>query len=169
VTEQEKREIVRRAYHYRCGYCGVHEEEVGSELEIDHFQPRSLDGGEDWENLVYCCTACNRRKGNFWPSERASTRRRLLHPQRDEVSLHLREEIDGRLVALTETGAFHMERLQLNRPPLIALRRTRHEVAFLRDGLKAAQDEQTQLRQRVGTLEQALEDVLNQLARLLGS
>lgn len=169
MTEQEKREIVRRSYHYRCGYCGVHEEEVGSELEIDHFQPRSQDGGEDLENPVYCCTACNRRKGDFWPSEQASTSRRLLHPRRDEVSLHLREEIDGRLIALTETGVFHIERLHLNRPPLIALRRTRHEVAFLQQGLKTAQDEQIRVQQRVGMLEQALAEVLNRLARLLES
>ena len=168
MTEQERRESVRRSYHYRCGYCGVHEEEAGSELEIDHFQPRSFDGGEELENLVYCCTACNRRKGDFWPSEGPSATRRLLHPQRDDISAHLREDIDGQIVALTETGGFHMDRLQLNRPPLIALRRTRHEVALLREGLKAAQDEQIRVQQRVGLLEQALAEVLNQWARLLG-
>ena len=79
--------------------------------------------------------------------------RRLLHPQRHDLSVHLREEIDGRIVALPETGGFHMERLQLNRPPLIALRRTRHEVALLREGLKTAQDEQIRVQQRIGLLE----------------
>ena len=38
-----------------------------------------------------------------------------------------------------------------------------------RCGLKAAQDEQTRVQQRVRTLEHALSEALHQLARLLGS
>lgn len=68
MSTQEDREIVRRAYNQRCGYCGVREEEAGSEFEIDHFRPRSVGGGDEPENLVYCCTACNRLKGDFWPA-----------------------------------------------------------------------------------------------------
>jgi hypothetical protein len=41
MTEPERRARVRERYGARCGYCGVHENEAGSELEIDHFQPRS--------------------------------------------------------------------------------------------------------------------------------
>jgi HNH endonuclease len=40
---------------------------VGSELEIDHFQPKSAGGGDELENLIYCCTPCNRHKAMFWP------------------------------------------------------------------------------------------------------
>lgn len=36
--------------------------------------------------------------------------------------MHLREEEDGRLTALTEIGKFHIARLHLNRPARIALR-----------------------------------------------
>lgn len=113
---------MRRACDYRCGYCGVQEENVGSELEIDHFQPRSAGGGDEFENLVYCCTACNRHKGWLWVVDPA-TPTRLLHPLRDDLALHLREEEDGQLTALTATGAFHIARLQLNRPPRVAARR----------------------------------------------
>ena len=169
MTEQETRAIVRHRYQHRCGYCGVHEEEAGSLLEIDHFQPRSADGGEEVENLVYCCPTCNRRKGDFWPSSSSSGTHRLLHPQRDDLATHFYEQIDGRVVALTETGAFHIERLQLNRPPLIALRRTRREVALLRQGLRTAQDEQARLQQRIRSLSQMLEEVLEQLAQLSSS
>ena len=86
MTEQETRAIVRHRYQHRCGYCGVHEEEAGSLLEIDHFQPCSADGGEEVENLVYCCPTCNRRKGDFWPSSSSSGTHRLLHPQRDDLA-----------------------------------------------------------------------------------
>lgn len=169
MGERERRKAVRRAYGYRCGYCGVHEEEAGSKLEIDHFQPRSAGGGDELDNLVYCCPACNRLKGDFWPTDDLSTtHRRLLHPKRDDITQHLREEEDGRLTALTETGAFHIEWLRLNRPPLVALRRTRRDVAGLRRDLTAAREEQARLQERVGSLERELERVLEQLLRLLG-
>lgn len=69
------REAVRRAYQHRCGYCGVHENEAGCELEIDHFRPVSKGGGDESENLVYCCTACNRHKADFWPTAENPWRR----------------------------------------------------------------------------------------------
>jgi 5-methylcytosine-specific restriction endonuclease McrA len=117
VNEATRRGAVRQEYEGRCDYCGVHETEAGTELEIDHFKPRTAGGGDDLANLVYCCTACNRHKGNFWPKAAAATAtRRLLHPHIDDLRQHLSENSDGLIVALTETGAFHLERLALNRP-----------------------------------------------------
>jgi HNH endonuclease len=168
MTEETRRAAVRAAYDGRCGYCTVHESEAGTELEIDHFQPRSLGGSDDPDNLVYCCTACNRLKGDFWPAtDPLTTIRRLLHPKRDDLTEHLREESDGRMVALTATGAFHLDRLRLNRPPLLALRRARRDVVQLRQALADAQAEQAQLRERIAALEGTLQDVLAQIARLL--
>jgi hypothetical protein len=168
MIEETRRAAVRAAYDGRCGYCTVHESEAGTELEIDHFQPRSAGGGDDPDNLVYCCTACNRLKGDFWPAtDPQTTTRRLLHPKHDNQTEHLREEADGRIIALTATGAFHLDRLRLNRPPLLALRRARRDVAHLRQTLADAQAEQAQLRERIAALESALQDVLTQIARLL--
>src|ERR1035438_2920859 len=45
-----------------CQYCGV--VLPASELTLDHVVPRSRGGNSTWENLVACCHACNRRKGN---------------------------------------------------------------------------------------------------------
>ena len=45
MTAAERRAL-RERYQFRCGYCGVHENEVGAELTVDHFQPRS-SGGTD--------------------------------------------------------------------------------------------------------------------------
>lgn len=168
MTEETRRAAVRAAYNGRCGYCMVHESEAGTELEIDHFQPRSAGGNDDPDNLVYCCTTCNRLKGDFWPAaDSLTTTRRLLHPKRDRVTEHLHEQPDGRIVALTATGAFHLDRLRLNRPPLLALRRARRDVAQLRQALADAQAEQAQLRERMATLESTLQDVLAQIARLM--
>jgi hypothetical protein len=167
VSTQQDREIVRRAYNQRCGYCGVREEEAGSELEIDHFRPRSVGGGDESENLVYCCTACNRLKGDFWPVSEPPTHRRLLHPQRDDLTAHVREEADGRFTALTETGAFHLARLRLNRAPLMALRRARLENAQTQQELTELQTEQNQLREQLAARDEEINEILEQLARLL--
>ena len=45
-----------------CQYSG---ETFGpGDLTLDHVIPRSRGGDSTWENLVACCHACNRRKGN---------------------------------------------------------------------------------------------------------
>ena len=46
APSNENRMAVREQYNFRCGYCGVSEIDVGSELEIDHFQPTSQRGSD---------------------------------------------------------------------------------------------------------------------------
>lgn len=163
----ETRETIRRLYDYRCGYCGVHEHEAGSELEIDHFQPRAANGGDEPENLVYCCPACNRIKSDFRPSNKsAENPRRLLHPGRDNLSAHLSEDTDGRLIALSETGRYHISRLRLNRPQLLALRLRRRMNESIRQKLAAVSAEREQLRMEVAELSKELEEALALLDRL---
>jgi len=167
VTEQEKREIVRQSFGYCCAYCGVHENEVGSELELDHFHPRAAGGSDDLENLVYCCPACNRIKSDFWPSE--PTVRRLLHPQRDVIAEHFREDTDGRLIALTQTGAFYIERLRLNRPPLIALRQARAERISLRLEVNELRVAQAKMQEQLVARDEQINEIVAQLNRLLSN
>jgi hypothetical protein len=116
------RDTVRVRYGLRCGYCGVHEDEVGALLTVDHFQPRIQGGSDASENLVYCCHACNEFKGDWWNPTNAE---RLLHPLSEDSHTHFVEREDFTLESLTATGAFHITRLHLNRPQLIASRRKR--------------------------------------------
>lgn len=44
---------------FECQYCGARKE-----LTLDHVHPVSRGGRNTWENLVTCCSPCNRKKGD---------------------------------------------------------------------------------------------------------
>lgn len=113
---------LRQVYGFRCGYCGVSETNVGAELTQDHFHPRSQGGAEDFENIVYACHACNEYKKDYWNPNDIE---RILHPLNDDIAAHLTENPDGTLTGKTLTGVFHIQRLRLNRPGLVANRQER--------------------------------------------
>lgn len=59
-----KRNILRRDGGV-CQYCGRR----SSVMTTDHVVPRSMAGGDSWENLVCACPECNARKGNRTPQQ----------------------------------------------------------------------------------------------------
>lgn len=134
-----ERETLRRLYQFRCGYCGISEVDIGAELTVDHFQPRSQGGKHEPGNWVYCCHACNEYKGDLW---QPNSLQRILHPLRDGLHAHLVEEEDGTLRGLTTAGRFTIERLRLNRPQLIAYRLECRRQAELRHALAESQRRQ---------------------------
>lgn len=127
IRAQTKR-LIRSIYVMRCGYCGVSEEEVSAELTYDHFQPQSRGGSDGKENIVYACHACNEFKGEYFGDTEETY---LLHPLRDVLNEHLRQEADGTLRAETPAGERYIRTLNLNRLPLIARRKNeqRQELA----------------------------------------
>ena len=48
---------------YKCAYCGK------PATTVDHIQPKSKSGLNDWLNLVAACLKCNGRKANRTPAE----------------------------------------------------------------------------------------------------
>ena len=122
AVSAEARAAVRAAFDGRCGYCGVSETFVGGALEIDHVHPLAAGGSDEIENLVYACTACNRFKGDYAPASDAPEALRLLHPQHDDMGVHITETTHGRLLRLTARGWFHIQRLHLNRAQLVDMR-----------------------------------------------
>lgn len=113
------REALRGLYMFRCGYCGVSETDTGAHLTVDHFQPVAKGGTDGLPNLVYCCHTCNEFKGDWWNPD---NERRILHPLNDTMTDHIAAQDDGTVNGLTPTGVFHVERLRLNRAPLVAHR-----------------------------------------------
>lgn len=151
-----EREALRRRFKFCCGYCGVSERDAGAELTVDHFQPCSQGGLPDPDNLVYCCQACNELKGDFW---QPASSRRILHPLKDDLASHLLEQEDGTLQPRSETGAYHIEKLHLNRPQLI-------EYRYERRRLEAARQSQARLLKRLHQLEEQVKSLTSQLEKL---
>ena len=52
---------------HSCQYCG--RRLPPSQLTFDHVIPVARGGHKGWDNIVTCCIACNRRKGDRTPEE----------------------------------------------------------------------------------------------------
>lgn len=157
-----KHDAVRERYGGCCGYCGLSETDTGGGLAVDHFRPLSAGGDEDDGNLVYACFRCNLFKGDFYPNaDDVRNGRRLLHPLLDDGTQHMRlVSHTGELEPITETGRFHVQLLQLNRPALVRhrLRRWlwRERQQFLEDELDMLMSTITGLELHVARLERLL-------------
>lgn len=121
VSESVRNKIRKRA-DFACEYCGISETDNGGELTVDHFQPQSKNGGDEEENLVYCCFRCNLYKGDYWAEDS-----KLFNPQTDKRDDHFWLSESGKLYALTETGDFTIKLLRLNRQPLITKRQNDYQ------------------------------------------
>lgn len=162
----ELRTQVRERFNASCGYCGVHEDTVGSTLTVDHHRPRMHGGAHDAENLVYCCARCNEYKGAYW-HEQDPPHVRLLHPGLDDLKQHLRPNDDGHVTGVTPEGEFFVQRLRLNRPQLVAYRLTRRSEAARAAELLATRRRIGELERMILDLRTALESTADEIERLL--
>lgn len=162
--DASQREGVRERYAYSCGYCGVHESDVGAILTVDHHHPTVHGGTNDDENLVYCCHRCNEHKGAYWHQVQVP-HIRLLHPLKDNLTLHLRQPQNGQLVGGTPEGPFYIQRLRLNRPQLIEHRRRKHEDRKRLNEVKNLRQQIYNLQQQLMQLNLSLQETLTEIDR----
>jgi hypothetical protein len=158
------REQTRERFARRCAYCGVHEDDVGATLTVDHHRPRARGGADDIDNLVYACPRCNDHKGAYW-HEKDPPHVPLLHPGRDDMAKHLREENGGRMIATSPAGQFFLDRLSLNRPPLVAYRRAAHDRRELHEQLENSMRRARELERRVNDLGRTIDAAADDLER----
>ncbi len=64
---RDERDAIARSQGRRCNYCGARL--TRDNLQIDHMDPVSRGGSNDWENLQALCRRCNIRKGNHTDEE----------------------------------------------------------------------------------------------------
>jgi hypothetical protein len=119
------REYVRQRAYCTCEFCGISEIDAGGLLTIDHFHPRSKNGTDDVENLIYACASCNQYKQDYWPIEKTAPT--LWNPRQESADQHVFEQEDGQLTALTPMGVFTIKRLRLNRSQLVSARHRRNQ------------------------------------------
>lgn len=62
ITDQEKRRRVWAKTNGLCAHCG--RRVSGRSRTINHFVPRSADGGNDLRNLMPLCRQCNMARNN---------------------------------------------------------------------------------------------------------
>jgi hypothetical protein len=81
---------------------------------------------------------------------------RILHPERDSIAGHVIQQEVGLLVPLTDTASFHIQRLRLNRPQLVAQRRRNRELQQLRERLVRLEEENAERRHHVEVVEEQI-------------
>lgn len=142
---------IRQRAGFACEFCGVTEADVGGQLTLDHFQPKSKGGSDEIENFLYCCVRCNQYKADYWPSQPKDSM--IWNPSIEPAKAHFLEGEGGELFPVTETGRFTIERLRLNRSALVAHRQNRRR-----------QEEEAHLLEHYKALVQLLEQINYQLA-----
>lgn len=106
---------LREDFHCICGYCGKSEDVTKKGFEIDHFVPISeaADLKNCYDNLVYSCFTCNRKKSSLWPTKDKT----LPHdgtvgfcdPATEEFDIHLQRDESGRIISCTPVGEYMLK------------------------------------------------------------
>lgn len=117
--DREINETLQKAFHGKCGYCEGIEAET-----IDHFWPQILHSDQvwNWQNYIWCCDPCQRRKGQQQPVNPSG--HLMVNPRQEEPLWYLRIEANsGKMVPAPtssetiERGQITISRLDLHRRP----------------------------------------------------
>ncbi len=129
------RDCLRLEFEFRCVYCLATETEVAPSdnfggFEIEHFKPRTFRRlVNSYANLFWACHACNRAKGDQWPSAaEQALGMRFVDPCVEPLGQHL--ELSGlevKAVAASPAGDYMIDEIYLNSAQHTRRRRLRAE------------------------------------------
>lgn len=109
--------VLREEFRFQCVYCRLPDGVKGQDnFGVDHYRPRSLfpELTTTYSNLFYACNACNRRKGDYWPSSDELRAARFIPNPCDCIMFqHLRYR-SARVEAHSAAGEHTEKRLMLN-------------------------------------------------------
>lgn len=123
---RRQREVVYQRARGCCEYCLSQVEYSPDPFSIEHIVPQSRAGTHELSNLALSCQGCNNRKftATRAPDPVTGELAPLYHPRRDHWADHFAWSDDCLLlVGLTPTGRATIEKLALNRPGVVNLRR----------------------------------------------
>lgn len=93
-------------------------------FEIDHFIPRKYaeDRKNDYNNLVYSCYVCNRKKSSKWLSKDSNVQfvdeKGFVDPASEEYNKHLKRNVDGTISGRTKAGKYMEDVFQFKLRPM---------------------------------------------------
>ena len=142
--------IYEKIFHI-CGYCGKHEKVTKQGFEIDHFVPIKIDNSKKtkYDNLVYSCFTCNRKKSSDWPTKDTNVSDNgvvgYVDPATPEFDNHLERNEEGKIIAKTPVGAYMIEKLKFDMRPIEVIHKLNmliHKKKQLSEMIKAKANEQ---------------------------
>lgn len=122
---QDKERVARRA-HGCCEYCKSRADYSPDTFSIEHIIPVARGGSHGLSNLALACQGCNNRKFISISAEDpvSGQQSSLFHPRQDRWTENFSWNEDYTLViGLTAIGRATVEKLDLNRPGVVNLRR----------------------------------------------
>lgn len=123
------KDIVRQECKYQCVYCAINEGSFGGvrNFHLDHYRPKNLFVALEnvIANIFYACSICNSFKGADWPGEPMLDFSNYCYPDPSKVdySTILIEGDCGVVKSELVSGKYMVERLYINRPQMVMLRR----------------------------------------------
>jgi len=125
ISAHERKAVAERALHC-CEYCQSQLKFSADSFSVEHIVPQSRGGSDDASNLSLSCQRCNNAKYVAIEAIDPLTGlpATLFHPRQHQWSEHFAWSHDFLfLQGLTPTGRATVEKLQLNRPGVVNLRR----------------------------------------------
>jgi hypothetical protein len=111
----------------RCEYCHLPIRGQVATFPIDHVLPRTVGGSNHLANLALACPKCNARKWAHIDGIKLESGQtvRLFNPRTDVWSAHFRWAAAewGKLEPLTPIARATIDRLRMNDPDLMTVRR----------------------------------------------
>jgi len=151
---QSNYDMIARDCKYRCVYCDATEKECGGErFSLDHFRPRDVFASKfngillkHPYNLHLSCQKCNVLKSKDWQGCEVLINgptylggKGYIDRFEQELSTFMNVDIDGRIrVQLqpendNDPAEYMIQRLHLNRPNRVYLRKKRHVNKLVND------------------------------------
>jgi hypothetical protein len=125
ITAHDRKMVAERA-GYCCEYCRSQLKFSADSFSVEHVVPRSRGGSDDLSNLALSCQRCNNAK--FVSTEAVDPLTGaaviLFNPRQHDWPEHFAWSNDFVLIlGLTPSGRATVDKLQLNRPGVVNLRR----------------------------------------------
>lgn len=125
ITAKQRRLVHGRAADC-CEYCKSQLRYSTDSFSVEHIVPRRRGGTDALSNLALACQGCNNRKyvGVEAVDPLTGQTVPLYHPRRQTWDAHFAWSADFLVICgLTPTGRATVEKLDLNREPVVNLRR----------------------------------------------